>query len=131
MKFIPLRTHMVLDFVVGVLLILAPWIFRFSDVGGAAVWVPIIIGAAAILMGLSTRGYTTAVVKLFSPAAHMSIDFLAGVVLAASPWLFGFHDQGTNAWLPHLIAGIALIGVSVFTQTTLQESTGTTRPARA
>jgi len=119
MRFLPLRTHMVLDFIVGIILILAPWIFKFSDVGGAAVWVPIIIGIASILMGLSTRGYTTALVKLFTPSAHMTIDFIAGVILAISPWLFGFHDEGANAWLPHLIVGLALIGVSLTTRTTL------------
>jgi hypothetical protein len=117
MKFLPLKVHMILDFIVGIVLILAPWIFQFSDVGGAASWVPIIIGIAAIVMGLSTRGYTTAVVKLFSPGLHMAIDFIAGVILALSPWIFGFNDEGTNAWLPHLIVGIALIGVSLFTNT--------------
>lgn len=119
MKFLPLRVHMVLDFIVGIVLILAPWIFKFSDVGGAAVWVPIIIGAASILLGLTTRGYSTAIAKLFSPSAHMTIDFIAGVVLALSPWIFGFHDEDTNAWLPHLIVGLALIVVSPVTRTAL------------
>ncbi|MCW3008833.1 MAG: hypothetical protein JWP17_3459, partial [Solirubrobacterales bacterium] len=32
-----------------------------------------------------------------------------GVVLAVSPFVFGFSDEGTNAWLPHVIVGIGLV----------------------
>ena len=34
---------------------------------------------------------------------------LAGAVLAVSPFVFGFSDEGTNAWLPHVIAGVGLM----------------------
>jgi hypothetical protein len=26
-----------------------------------------------------------------------------------SPFVFGFSDEGTNAWLPHVIVGIGLV----------------------
>jgi len=117
MKFLPARVHEILDYIVGLALILAPYIFQFNDVGGAANAVPQIIGIASILMGLSTRGYRFSPLKLIPLSAHMIIDFVAGVLLAVSPWLFGFSDQGTNAWLPHLVVGIALIIVSLATQT--------------
>src|SRR5215210_7656240 len=35
-KLIPLRTHFMMDVGIGVLLVAAPWIFGFSDEGGAA-----------------------------------------------------------------------------------------------
>lgn len=34
MRFIPTRTHGLLDYVVGLLLIAAPWVFNFAQ-GGA------------------------------------------------------------------------------------------------
>ncbi len=43
------------------------------------------------------------------------IDFLSGVFLAASPWLFGFAEE---VYLPHLILGIFEIGASLMTKTT-------------
>lgn len=39
MRFIPTRIHGILDYVIGVALIAAPWIFGFSD-QRAAMWEP-------------------------------------------------------------------------------------------
>ena len=40
MRFIPTKVHAVLDYVVAIALILAPTIFMFEEVGGAAVIIP-------------------------------------------------------------------------------------------
>lgn len=114
-RFLPLKVHTALDFIVGVALILAPWIFGFSDVGGAAVWLPIVIGAASIFMGLFTDGYGFAIYKLIPLKVHLWVDLLAGILLALSPWIFGFADEDANAWLPHVAVGVALIIVSQVT----------------
>jgi len=37
MRFIPTKVHGILDYVVGVALIAAPWLFGFANVGGPAV----------------------------------------------------------------------------------------------
>jgi hypothetical protein len=47
---------------------------------------------------------------------HLLDDMLAGLVLALSPVLFGFADEGTNAWLPHVLAGIGLIAAGAMTR---------------
>jgi hypothetical protein len=121
MRFLPTKVHTALDFVVGIALILAPYIFGFSDVGGAAVFIPQAIGVASILMGLTTRGYGFAVAKLIPLRTHLTVDFLAGAVLAASPFVFGFSDEEPNAWLPHVVVGLALIVVSLTTQIPAEE----------
>jgi hypothetical protein len=38
---------------------------------------------------------------------------MSGILLAASPWIFGFAD---TVYLPHLILGIAEIGAALMTQ---------------
>ena len=43
---------------------------------------------------------------------HLTMDTVAGIFLAISPWLFGFYKQGANAWLPHLIVGIVYAGAN-------------------
>jgi SPW repeat len=48
------RTHAVLDYPLAVVLIATPWIFGFSDVGGAAVAMPIIVGALTLGQSLIT-----------------------------------------------------------------------------
>lgn len=104
-----------LDYPAGVVLIAAPWIFGFSDVGGAAVAVPIIIGIAAILQSLMTD-YELSIADVLPLPMHLTVDVVAGIVLALSPVIFGFTDEGLNAWLPHVVAGIGLIGAGAMTR---------------
>ena len=100
------RTHAVIDYLVGILLILAPFIFGFAD-GGPAQMVPTILGAGTIIYSLLTR-YELSVVKAIPYPVHLGIDALAGLLLLASPWLFGFADR---IWWPHVVVGIAELGV--------------------
>jgi len=109
------RMHGMLDYPAGILLIAAPWIFGFSDVGGAAVAVPIAIGVLVILQSLITD-YELSVADVLPLPAHLSMDVLAGAFLALSPFIFGFSDEGANAWVPHVVAGIALIASGLMTQ---------------
>lgn len=125
MRFLPASVHQALDFIVGAALLFAPYIFGFSEVGGMAVLLPQIIGAVAIVSGLITRGYGFAVARIIPLKTHMTMDFLAGALLAISPWLFGFADEEPNAWVPHLIVGLALVVVSLVTRT----DADTERPA--
>ena len=112
MRFIPTKTHGVLDYLMGIVLIIAPWILGFAD-GGAKQWVPIIVGAVIIVQSLMTD-YELGVVKALPMPAHLSMDILTGVVLAVSPWLFGFADE---IWWPHLVFGLLEIGAALMTQT--------------
>jgi hypothetical protein len=111
MRFIPTRVHGVLDYLVGVLLIAAPWLLGFAT-GGAKMWVPIILGAAAIVYSLFTD-YELGLVKATPMPVHLGLDILSGVVLAISPWLFGF---AAIVWAPHLIVGLLEIGIALLTQ---------------
>lgn len=116
MRFIPTRIHGILDYVVGIALIAAPWIFGFADVGGAAMWIPIILGIGLIIYSLLTD-YEYRVVKAIPMPAHLALDGIAGLFLAASPWLFGFADEEWNVWVPHLVVGLVVIAVALTTQT--------------
>lgn len=116
MKFLPTKVHGVLDYLVGIALILAPNIFMFSDVGGAAVTIPRIIGVVLIIYSLFTN-YEWGLVKVLGMPYHLIIDFLASAFLALSPWIFGFHDQKVNAWLPHVVVGIVVILVVLVSKT--------------
>lgn len=112
MRFIPTRTHGIFDYVLGLVLIIAPWILDFAD-GGAEQWVPIIIGAIIIVQSLMTD-YELGVVKVLPMSTHLTMDIAAGVVLAVSPWVFGFAD---DIWWPHLVLGLLEIGAALMTQT--------------
>jgi SPW repeat len=121
--------HATLDYPLGLVLILAPWIFGFSDVGGAAVAVPIVVGALVIGQSLITD-WELSLADILPLPMHLTMDVLAGAVLAVSPFVFGFSDEGTNAWLPHVIAGVGLIGAGLMTQRIRQDRRNTARSSR-
>jgi hypothetical protein len=114
MRFIPTRFHAPLDYIVGAVLIAAPWIFQFSDVG-AATAISIVLGIGLIAYSLFTN-YELGVWKVAPMAVHNLIDVVAGALLAASPWIFGFADEGTNAWVPFVVIGVAAIFLGLTTQ---------------
>ena len=114
MRFIPTKFHAPLDYVVGVALIAAPWIFQFSDHTAATV-VPIVLGIGLILYSLFTN-YELGLFKVAPMAVHNLIDIAAGAVLAASPWIFGFSGDGANVWAPHVVVGLAAIFLCLTTK---------------
>jgi hypothetical protein len=100
-----------LDYLIGALLIAAPWLFDFNR-DGAETWVPVILGAGVILYSLFTD-YELGVVRRLPMPTHLMLDLGGGVLLALSPWLFGFSDY---VWAPHLIVGLIEIGTSLMTR---------------
>jgi hypothetical protein len=116
MKVLPTRVHGMLDYPVGLLLLLAPNLFGFAHLDGPAVWVPRVIGVLSLVQSLMTR-YELGLIKVLPMRMHLMVDYIAGVLLAASPWLFGFYDPANqNIWVPHVIAGIALFLVTLMTE---------------
>lgn len=112
MKIISTKTHGILDYLMGVLLIASPWIFGFAT-GGAEQWIPIILGAGAMVYSMMTN-YELGVFRTLSMKTHLNLDLMAGLLLAVSPWLFGFSDR---VIAPHLILGILEMGVALMTKT--------------
>lgn len=111
MRFISTKTHGISDYLVGVLLILAPWIFNFAT-GGAAQIVPVVIGIMVILMSLVTN-YEMGAIKSLSMSTHLTVDVVIGIFLALSPWIFGFADIVV---VPHLLVGLIAIFFGLFTK---------------
>jgi len=126
MRFIPTRTHGVLDYVVGALLIVAPYLLGFAD-GTAARWVPQILGLVAIGGALLTD-YELGVMRVIPMPVHLGIDIAAGALLALSPWLFDFADR---VFWPHLLVGIMEIGAGLTTRTAPEDAAGLTGGGRA
>lgn len=116
LRFIPTKVHGVLDYVVAVALLLAPMIFGFQEVGGAAVVIPMVLGVGLFVYSLLTN-YEWGVFKTIPMPVHLTFDVVASLFLALSPWLFGFADQAMNVWLPHVLVGITVIIVVLCSKT--------------
>jgi SPW repeat-containing protein len=116
MRFIPTKLHAPLDYIVGAVLIAGPWIFQYSD-SGAATAISIVLGVGLIAYSLFTN-YELGLWKVAPMAVHNLIDIVAGALLAASPWLFGFADDGANFWMPFVVIGVAAIFLGLTTTQT-------------
>ena len=113
MRFLPTKVHGVLDYLMGILLIASPWIFDFAR-GEAETWVPVILGSAVIIYSLLTD-YELGLSRNISMSTHLALDLWSGILLAASPWLFGFYEY---VYLPHLILGLLEVVASLVSERT-------------
>jgi hypothetical protein len=52
MKVMPMRVHLIMDIIAGVVLIVAPWLFGFAD---RIVWPYIIFGLFEVIAGLTSK----------------------------------------------------------------------------
>lgn len=104
------RIHGYLDYMMGLLLIISPWIFDLPE--GAASTLPIVLGAGTIIYSLMTD-YELGLLKVLSMKAHLGIDLMAGILLVAAPWIFGFAEE--VIW-PFVILGVIEIGASLMTE---------------
>ncbi|HEX8693511.1 MAG TPA: SPW repeat protein [Longimicrobium sp.] len=108
---LPTRTHGILDYTVGALMIALPFLLGFG--GGAQTWIFVVLGAAALVYSFFTD-YELGVVKRLQMPYHLWLDGLSGVLLAVSPWALGFD---TEVWVPHVVVGAFEIAAAVVTDT--------------
>ena len=80
MKFLSTKAHAVIDYIMGVLLIAAPWLFDFAN-GGAAQWVSVILGLGMLIYRIVTN-YELGMLKILPMNIHLAIDYAAGIILA-------------------------------------------------
>src|SRR5690348_12549312 len=120
-RFIPTGVHAYFDYIGGIGLLAAPFVFNFYKVGGAAVIIPMVLGVGLILYSLLTN-YELGIpgLKFIPMQYHLAFDFVASAFLAVSPFLFGFINQAPNTWLPHIIAGVVVILLVLVSQTRYQ-----------
>lgn len=102
MRFLGSRTHGIIDYLTGLLLIAAPWLFDFAA-GGAETWIPVALGCLLLAYSLFTD-YELSISRSIPLPTHLMLDMVGGIFLAISPWLFGFADYVSA---PHLVIGLA------------------------
>jgi len=112
------KIHSVLDYLVSIFLIVAPWLMNFAE-GGTETWVFVASGVTSIFYSLLTK-YEFSLVDLISFSTHLKLDVISGVILATSPWVFGFHEV---VYLPHLLLGLLELTVVALTRKNHEHAT--------
>lgn len=111
MRFIQMSAHNVIDYIYGALISASPWLMGFAG-NGAETYIPLAAGLAIVILSLLTN-YRYSLKKTVAYNAHLTLELIVGIFLAASPWLFGFYK---GIYLPHLISGMTGVLLSMMSK---------------
>jgi hypothetical protein len=114
LRVIPTKTHGAVDMATGPALIAAPTLLKMNGNTGATI-PPRLFGSASTLYALLTD-YEFGLKRLLSMRAHLALDALGGVALAAAPFVTGASKRGVRHWLPHAILGANEVLLAVATK---------------
>jgi hypothetical protein len=116
MKPLTAQPHGVLDYLVGLLLLISPWLLQFDDVSSTARITMVTLGI--IVLGLSlVTDYPLGVIKIVPFRVHGIIETIGALFLLVSPWLLGFSEVTTATYFAVVVA-IAYLGVIALTNYT-------------
>ena len=119
---IPAFVHGVIEYVAGVLLIGAPFLFAFDS--DTATGISVAAGVVVLVVTASTA-MSTGLIKSIPVPAHVMLDYALALLLIASPFLFGFDDDGT-ATAFFLVLGIVHLLLTIATRFVRDERRGAT-----
>jgi hypothetical protein len=113
------KLHGILDYALGAILMLSPWMFNYSRETSAEVWIPVISGAIAITYTLFTDA-EFGIVRKIKLSNHFLFDLVLGSFLVAAPKLFNY--TGYVYLLPYLWIGLLKIFISLAAGNVLHSS---------
>lgn len=113
MRLINTKAHAALDYLLGIVLLFCPTLF---DTGtGAAGFTCIAFAIFISALALFTK-FEWSWLKIVPLRLHLWLDMIAGIILASSPWLFGFNERVIK---PHLVFGLSLTVTAALTDRVL------------
>jgi hypothetical protein len=75
------------------------------------------LGVGAAIASSMLTDYEPGVVKVVPMPAHLTLDVDSGALMAASPWLLGFAENGQRHWLPHALMGTSEVLIALMSKT--------------
>jgi hypothetical protein len=122
---VPAFVHGLLEYVVGVLLIVAPFVLSFDS--DTATGISVAAGVVVLIVNGSTA-MSTGLIKSIPVQAHVMIDYVLAIFLIASPFLFAFDDDG-SATAFFLVLGIVHLLLTIATRFIKEEPRRRREPA--
>ena len=110
-RLLPAWLHAVADYAVGLGLIIIAIAVGGS---GKAVAAGVVVGATVLIVSMFTR-YPLGVAKVLPFTVHSAGDYLAAALLLLSPWVLNFDDTDGGLTAVYVVAGIAVLAVSLVT----------------
>ncbi len=88
---IPFAVHGVIEYLVGLLCVAAPYLFDFDTT--RATTLSIAVGVVVLVVAAVTAGPTGLIDEL-PVSAHVALDYVLAIFLIAASFLFGFSNDG-------------------------------------
>jgi hypothetical protein len=109
---VPLFVHGIVEYGVGALSIVAPFLVSFdSDVAKV---VSILLGAGIIVLAFMTDA-PTGVARSLPIASHVVLDYVLSLFLLVAPFIFSFTDDA-RATAYFIVVGVGYLLLSVATR---------------
>jgi len=110
---VPLAMHVLIEYGVGILTILSPFLFSFDD--GAAKVLAVLIGAGILVLAVVSDA-PTGLARTLPAASHVVIDYVLGLLLIVLPFVFGFAGDDGAATAFFIALGVAYVVLAVLTR---------------
>lgn len=110
-----LRSHNVLDYLLGALFLISPWFFGFEGVVEARL---LFLGSGLALIAYSlVTNYYFSLARILPLGAHMTLDAVLGVFMILAPALLGYRGEITQSqYVVHVLLGVATVGMVAITK---------------
>lgn len=110
---IPLAVHVLLEYGIGLLTILSPFLLSFDD--DAAQIVAVLIGVGILVLAVVSDA-PTGLARTLPTASHVVIDYVLGLLLIVAPFVFGFAGDDTVATAYFIALGVGYVILAVLTR---------------
>jgi hypothetical protein len=121
---VPAFVHGLVEYAVGILLIIAPFLLDFD--ADAATAAAIVNGVLVLIIAASTA-MSTGLIKSIPVQAHVMLDYILAVALIAAPFVLGFSDDAT-AMAFFIALGVLHLLLTIATRFIRDEQPRRTRP---
>jgi hypothetical protein len=110
---VSLSLHVLIEYGVAVLMIVAPFLFSFD--AAAAELASVLVGAGVLVLAVLTDA-PTGIARSLPVASHVVIDYVLGLFFIVSPFVLGFSGDDDAATAFFIILGIGYVLLAVLTR---------------
>ncbi|XAL98202.1 hypothetical protein OT109_11395 [Phycisphaeraceae bacterium D3-23] len=109
-RFVTKKIHAFLDYPVAVVLLAAPFLLGLGGSHVLALWLSVVVGAAALVLTLLTD-HMLGVVRVLPYTLHIAVDAAVGVTFVTAPFLLGFEGLDLVYYLANGAAVLTVVSL--------------------
>ena len=109
---VSLSLHVLIEYGVGVLTIVAPFLLSFDST--TADLVAVLVGVGVLVLAVVTDA-PTGIARSLPVASHVVLDYVLALFLIVAPFVFGFAGDDNAATAYFIVLGVGYVMLAVLT----------------